>query len=442
MNPPRSIMGGSRLASCLALLASPVSHAFELSGLTSTPLEPACVDGCEATDRSPVSLMQLNLGIHPGSHGATLEVSDEPLPAGRTILSTNPRATAEWMVTYYGNAYLLPSFGECAEAERAAVVLDLGFNKTQLMVFVKPKTSLGGDLDPNVMIPRVEQVVVELFEHEANYTSWFDNHDGFRANSFELSKAFEDGYNVGIFEHALANGEVTRQEYIMFFFPYTMYGIQNVNSVAGSSRSDAPVDLPRFMLQDCRDGGFGLGGEGVAPSLLQKAHSQYWKATFMANNPGTALDFAIKVLGAGMGDSPYEWPVEEGCTGATWAQFETSRFQLHFVNSNQYQPHKDTIKDFTNRVLSVRDLKAGNFDDYMYNSFIMRVRSLDTYVKRLQAESIDYMLLNVGKGEYALFASIPDNDITFQLRSFHVTVEDPTPLEMCTQQFGQYWGAL
>merc|ERR1719188_1938275 len=104
------------------------------------------------------------------------------------------------------------------------------------MVFVKPEASaLGDDLDPNAMIPRIEKAAAEVFENAANYTSWLDNHDGFRANSFDLSGAFEAGYKIGIFTHDLVSGESTTQQYIMFFFPYTMYGIQNVDSTPGLS---------------------------------------------------------------------------------------------------------------------------------------------------------------------------------------------------------------
>jgi len=425
------------------------SHAVGMAPVTACAEKGACGG---ADEQSPVALMQLKLGVRTGSLSSRRMITaDEPEVFGRTILSADPRATAEWVAKYYKDAEVLPSFGECEEAERAAVLLHLGDDFSQLMVFVKPITSLHSDLNPNVMIPRIEQTVLDMFRGMSNYTSWYDAHDGFRSDSFLLEEALADGYSIGNFKHVETDGSVNSANYIMFFFPHTMYGVQNANRDQG----DLPEGMPEFFLEDCRgrdDGDYALSllehprrRDGVpSPSPPDDGERErvvsplsWWKGTFMANNPGKAADFAVKVLNATEVPNPYSQPVV-GCTSAAWVQFEVSGFQLHFVNSAGYQPHEDTIKAFTQRVLSNRDLKAGHFDPYMYNSFIMTVKSLDPYVERLQAQSLDFLLVKAGEEQLALFISVPDNDITFQLRSAHLSVEAPTPVEMCTQQFGGY----
>mmetsp|Transcript_117060 Transcript_117060/g.303580 ORF Transcript_117060/g.303580 Transcript_117060/m.303580 type:complete len:420 (+) Transcript_117060:82-1341(+) len=413
----------SQMVSCMLLLLALLSCVRD------------CECGCDSSEEGLLSLMQLYLGPAErdfGTRETAQAADDEILPYGRTVLSTNPRETVEWMATYYSNVIRLPELEVCDGIERAAVLLDLGLNQTQLMIFVKPAAQFGHDLDPGITISRIEKSVAEVFAGRATYTSWFDSHDGFRVNHFDPIRAFADGHEVGVFDHNFERGPETSQHYVMFFLPHTMYAIQNGGSNIGVDQDDG---LPEFLITGCRDGERGdrkLGGGGST--------QVYWKATFRANNPGTALDFVVKVLNAAVIGCPYSWPANEGCTGGVWTELPISKFQLHFVNSPQYQAREDTIKNFTDRVLSRRDLKAGLLDPYMYNSLILSVKSLDPYIERLRAHGYDFLLADVSRGQHALIVCIPDNDITFQLRSAHINSDTraTTLSNTCPQRFSDY----
>jgi len=71
-----------------------------------------------------------------------------------------------------------------------------------------------------------------------------------------------------------------------------------------------------------------------------------------------------------------------------------------------------------------------------YNSLVFMVNSLDEYLLRLKARSMPYTLMHTGSKQYALFMIIPENAITVQLRSQHVSVEEPISESICTQGFG------
>lgn len=382
--------------------------------------ESACVaEECTA-------LLQVNVKVKASSLGSgASEESDEPHPVGRTILATDPLSAAQWMVKYYENATLLPDLPGCASGERVGVKHDLGSGGTQILIFVKPSAAIGGDSFSEV-IDGTHVAEIEMFAEGSglNYTSWLDNNDGFQITTFDITAAVDDGELVGKAFHYLDNGGVFGGD-VVYFISHTMYAIDQVH---GGMASKASGDL---NMNDCM---LSSSTSGTTSSR------RWWKASYAVVDPAAAYSFAEKVLGAEPGFAQYPWPPVEGCTAETVARFPESGFELHFVSSRpEYQNTKNAIQEFTEMVLGLRDLSAGILDAYMYDSLIMTVKNLDPYIERLRAQSLDFLLLNVGTGEYALFMTITGSGSVVQLRSKSVSVASPMDTRFCMQEFPIDW---
>jgi len=173
------------------------------------------------------------------------------------------------------------------------------------------------------------------------------------------------------------------------------------------------------MADDCRI----FGGTGV--------NAGWWKSTLVAANPEAAALFAVAVLGASLVDSAYEYigHVPPECTAAAWVRLPglspgPGNFELHFVRASElYQKFPGEINAYTQQVRSLRNLTAGTFDAFMYNSLMLHVDSLDPFVQRLQKLNLPALASRTGPHEFALFLDVPENDIIIQLRSEHLTVE-------------------
>jgi len=378
--------------------------------------ESACVaEECTA-------LMQVNVKVKASSLGSgASEEGNEPLPVGRTILSTAPQEAAAWMVQYYENATLLSDLPGCANGDRAGVKLDLGSGETQILIFIQPS---GGKwpVPFSEVIDATHIATIEVFEKGSglNYTSWLDNNDGFQSTSFDISTAVDDGELVGKAFHYLDDGEVLGGD-VVYFVAHTMYAIDQVH---GGMSSKSAGDL---YMNDCM----------LSSSTSRRTSSRrpWWKASFAVGDPAIAYSFAEKVLGAEPGVAQYPWPPAKDCTAEKVARFPESGFELHFVSSPEYQSPRNAIQVFTEMVLEFRDLSDGAFDPFMYNSLIMTVKNLDPYIERLRAQSRDFLLLNVGTSEYALFMTIPGSDSMVQLRSKSVSLASPMDKDSCLQEF-------
>mmetsp|Transcript_2254 Transcript_2254/g.5645 ORF Transcript_2254/g.5645 Transcript_2254/m.5645 type:complete len:426 (-) Transcript_2254:67-1344(-) len=389
--------------------------------------ESACVaEECTA-------FMQVNVKVKATSLiSRASEESDEPYPVGRTILATNASAAAAWMVKYYENAKLLPDLPGCAIGERVGVEHELGIGGTQILIFVTASDAIGADSTGQV-IDGTHTAEIEAFGNWSplNYTSWFDNHDGFQQTTFNYSAAVDDGELVGTTFHYLDNGEEFRSN-LVHFIPNTMHAIEQV------VHEGQAENLGEYLyLNDCMLSSSIIGNADRFQEFQKLGASSrtWWKASFAVVDPVAAYSFAERVLGAEPGVAQYPWPPVEGCTAETVARFPESGFELHFVSSPAYEKPENSIQEFTEMVLSVRNLAAGVFDAYMYNSLIMAVKNLDPYIERLRAQTLDFLLLNVGTGEYALFMTIPGSYSIVQLRSKSVSVASPMDTRSCLQEF-------
>merc|ERR1719277_527275 len=160
------------------------------------------------------------------------------------------------------------------------------------------------------------------------------------------------------------------------------------------------------------------------------------KSTHMAAKPGVAVKFMVDILGAEPFEGDFPWPPQENCTAAQWVIFPDIHFEVHFVLNSPWEVHGFSIQDMAEMMDGTASLKSGTLTATMYSSLVLTVDSLDQYILRLQAQSMPVLLMRFDSEQYALFMVIPENAITVQLRSQHLSVEAPVTPGMCTQDFG------
>lgn len=222
------------------------------------------------------------------------------------------------------------------------------------------------------------------------------------------------GLPVPLYTHL--RGEVRTDALVQI--PHTLQTIQQ--NLPGDQ---VPEDVPSVYYDDCR-------GDDNPPDYTPP----WWKSTFVAANPAVAADFAANVLGASRLQCPYTLDAPVNCTSASWVELPGTKFQLHFVRASGFQRYPGEIDAYTQQVRSIRNITAGVFDRFMYNSLVLGVGSLDPFVERAQVLGLPFMVAQVALGQYAMFLDVPENDIIIQLRSDHVSEEVSMVPEMCTQQ--------
>jgi len=259
------------------------------------------------------------------------------------------------------------------------------------------------------------------------YTPWVDNHDGYHYGPF-------DGGSVMNISAAL-DGDVPMEIYgvdslpneMRTYVPGTLWtvDIHLHNLSSETSRQLDTLDLvpdPDY----CR--------ESVLSPPIRPG---WWKATYMAARPEVAAQFMVDIFGAQHIESPYPWPPRQNCTAAKWVDLPQLQFELHFVLSLEWQPANFSIQEQVQEMSGYRALESGIFHVSMYNSLVLFVDSLDLYILRLKARSLPYMLMVVDSQQYALFMIIPENAITVQLRSQHLSVQATISEALCSEDFGQ-----
>jgi hypothetical protein len=291
---------------------------------------------------------------------------------------------------------------KCTGGTRAAVKLNLGDGSTALYVFIKD--GQGAEEDHTFLKAKLNaQKAWDAFCKDGTEDLWLNNHDAFPTDLIRYDEALNDGI--------ICSPEVLRLQ-----VPYTLWTIELV----------APANLAGLIQ--------GSSGAGVATTAcrdfsVQLTYKKAWrKSTFMVSDSLKALKFAIDILGAVQIQSPYPWPPVENCTVALWGELAND-VQLHFVESPTW-----LLTEMDERVAG--GLASGTWDRLMYNSLILSVDSLDPFVERLQARGSPFFITRIGS-ELSLFAEMPGNAVTVQLRSSHVSNAEPVPMgsETCMENF-------
>lgn len=369
--------------------------------------------------------MQLKPQLHRSSLGADRAGADI-MPIGRSFLSTDPAASAAFFLKYFKATKVeVPS---CEAAEKTVVQVETGPGAKAIFGFVKADVlpAMKGDMNPQSLVPLMSEAVSDVFsgKDEGKYISWIDSHDGFNNTYFDFTQALADGVDVGIFDWTATPPilGITR-----VLVPHTLFTFE----IIVHKELLEPYNLPYYEAEDCRD-------DLSMPSNkdIFNGNQPWFKTTFMSADPEAAANWSIAVLGAEAFSAPYPWPPVEGCTAAKWVLFPEQQYMMHFVlSSEDLQGKEGSVGDFRDQLELFREKTEGAFDQYMLNSVILRVGSLDPYVERLKAQGLTYMVYK-SEGEFMLFTEIPKNAMTVQLRSQQYTGAESQVEELCAQSFG------
>jgi len=394
------------------MLAAVAAAAAAAGGAGSCPAE---VGSCvRESEEVPTALMQLKAKVQRGD-----QPSEMLLPMGRTFLSTDPAASANFLVKFYhAEIVALPA---CAGTERAAVRMPALYREDAgwlpVIVFIKDDSLPIGDVDLGGLMGSMNETLVRAASGIDN-AYWFhlDNHDGW-TNDIILSgieNEISTSVPVAGYYH---NTEISTELDAMVQIPQTMQTIQ--------MHVIDPANIPPVLQLDCR-----------SDTLIESPENSWWKSTFSAANPEAAAGVAVNVLGASRIDCPYPPVAGPNCSAAIWVKLPGSELQLHFVKAPESQAYPGEMQAFTRQVRSLRNLTAGRLDRFMYNSLMLKVSSLEPFVERAQALGLPFLVVRVGPEEQALFLDVPENDITIQLRSTHIGVASQTLPEWCAQNLG------
>merc|ERR1719436_2192921 len=104
------------------------------------------------------------------------------------MISMDPHASAKFFLNYFAGSEALDLPG-CAEGERAAVDLDIGWGKRALYVFIKDETKPVGNMTPSVLVSIAEKDWADVMAERAPSTMWAEFHDALTKSTFLLEKA-------------------------------------------------------------------------------------------------------------------------------------------------------------------------------------------------------------------------------------------------------------
>jgi len=375
-------------------------------------------------EEAPTALMQLKAKVQRGS-----PLSEPPLPMGRTFLSTDPAASAKFIVEFYhGELVELPV---CAGVERAAVRMPALFSEATgwrpVIIFIQDDSLPIGDVDLAGIIGSMNKTITRAAMGVQNLY-WFhlDSHDGWSNDlTWEgVEKEVAASVPVAGYQH---KGKTDIDALVQI--PQTMQTI--------SMYIADPRNIPVVLQDDCRVDDVALVEVPVVPQYERpNPNGAWWKSTFFAANPEVAASVAIKVLGAEQIVAPYPLVAGPNCTAAAWVSLPGSGLNLHFVNAPEYQAYPGEMQSFIRQVRSLRNLTAGRLDRFMYNSLMLKVSSLEPFVERAQAAGVPFLMVRAGPEEQALFLDVPENDITIQLRSKYVGMASQAVPDWCAQNLG------
>jgi len=351
--------------------------------------------------------MQLNMAVQGVGHHRGGSASLKPV--GRTFTSTNPAASAAFFTTYF-DAHVVPLTPLAGADEQVGVDITIGPSSHVRYIFVKDQSKPAGNLSLNVLVPQVEASVIDVFQSHSGWSSWVDNHDGFDYNPdlFKVERALADGVPM-LLQFAV----------LRLYIPYTLWTLEIRQ--AGLFLSSLPIPRMDTLEDPCRVSTFD-------PSRYFDVAWQ--KSTFSTADLHAAADFAQTILGAVEVISAVPPTLPSDCPEARWFILEDAPFALHFVNYGANRTSQGVMSTgrFVKHVESLRDLNAGVFDQYMHNSLVLNVSSLDPYLLRIRHQALPHLILRVDAEQIALWVDVPRNGIIFQFRSTHVSVASPTEM--------------
>jgi hypothetical protein len=352
--------------------------------------------------------MQVKSSVH--SRGLSVRVAgSEPIPTARTFISLEPESSAKFFAEYFYGAKRV-QLSSCKEGERAVVDVQLSEGTVARYVFIEDKTPPTGDICPGELVPIKEQSWEACMAGKVNGTIWADNHDAFLATTFNRNKALADGVQIRDGPAGIYRVNIPSTLWIIELHPL-------------DELADPQDPLSYLPPDDSSD-------------VAHPIYSYPWlKSTFMTADPPAAVNFSIGVLGALQIDSEFSWPPPAGSTGSLWVSFPESGYQLHFPYSPQFELEGPGVKEFAAAVESARNLEAGVFDGWLYESLVLSVASLVPFMERLNQGAHPFLLAQLCDGEFALFADIPKTGITIQLRSSDAGGAKPWALDMCLETF-------
>mmetsp|Transcript_9950 Transcript_9950/g.31585 ORF Transcript_9950/g.31585 Transcript_9950/m.31585 type:complete len:446 (-) Transcript_9950:19-1356(-) len=366
-------------------------------------------------------------------HKAKIDRSLPPLrPWGRSFYSTDPDASAKYITRYFKHARLANSSGvvgsKCPGQTTVVEYCPKPTAPCVVMTFVKDKTKPSGkhsiDMFVNASNSEFARIAGDSMRGTRSYSPWVDFHDGWRGEDFDAQLAIQDGLQ---FQYYLV--------VLRLPFPGTMWTMELHSYDSGLQKH--MIDSPDL----CRRGWFDLLIAKETDS--SEKGNGWWKATFGAPDPVAAADWAVKNLGAIKVRGPYPDPPVKDCVFVQWVVLpdgisnnpfgRPSGFMMHFVQEpRKWEGGNVTVKAFAEMQESVRDLEAGIFDSFMYNSLILWADSLDPYVERFKSTKTPFLARRVGDDDtFAVFVDVPGNGIVLQLRSRHLTATHSPRNNIC-----------
>eukprot|EP00933_Yihiella_yeosuensis_P050972 TRINITY_DN4878_c0_g1_i1.p1 TRINITY_DN4878_c0_g1~~TRINITY_DN4878_c0_g1_i1.p1 ORF type:complete len:431 (+),score=65.21 TRINITY_DN4878_c0_g1_i1:106-1398(+) len=356
-----------------------------------------------------------------------LVASQQPLltPIARTFISSDPKRSADWWLRYLTGTKRVESWLKADPSCQETDAIEIEYNGEKMsMIFIKDRVRPYGKVHPNAFAESSDREWEKIMDREMNYSPWVDFHDGLTWSLFNADAFTEDNVKYQRYSDNVLRLNVPETAWtlelvaINYLSPPPTISKSSVKSWIG-----AVYDNPDL----CRH---------VEPV---HATRMWWKATFAAVDPPRAVKFAEKVLGAYHIESPYPWPPEGNCTAALWARLPTADgsngIEFHFVESPAYPQGNPGIADFHKAQRDIRDLDKGTFDQYLYNSMVLKADSLDPFIDRLRSEKTPFLLFEMDhqKKFFSLFFSFPGNEaIVIQIQASEVTKAVPKPYSSCT----------
>lgn len=365
------------------------------------------------------------------------------LRVGRTVLTTDPVSAADVFVRRLGGRILsdaqeatVPLGFLSSDNSACATIVTVELNSSfssQRIQFIYDQSASGGYqtwisnvthsalLDYKAMIGDADEPLL--------YSPWEDNHDGYSPTDMINLTALDTDIGGFHFEGPVYRGYVpgSLQQWETPNGPPTVNMASGYTGWPGNCRNGPLNDLYNEV------GWLGTG---------------WFKATFSTFAPLEAENLTIAVIGGEHVQSAYPenrhlWD-DLGCSHFTrWVLYNLTlpsgaheHFMIHFVESNSTMDESMDVSgsidphDFSRQVLAQRQLGAGVFDSWLYNSIVLQVADLTPHkhaLDRLGEPYVERRILGT-QPACALWFSIPGSSYAMQLMAPEGCAASSTPV--------------
>jgi len=441
------------------LVAIAANHGFAWQEHRRHPPSPHASECAVGVCQQDMQLLQKAISWQPLQPMA--EVLPELMPLARSLTTENPEALAEYFVKYYGaqrvstNMTMHMQTGCGVEFVGVQLSRQDGLYRSPqdkyTLYLVKDDRKWAG-LMPRDTFSRLSDDAYDdmiTSRKSKDHRPWVDFHDGIQDSWRWLEDPSKPNFNK-------KEGARSIKELVQDSVPVQNLGYKTMRSnipntshfleIDGVGRLDYFVDDgEESWWKSSQEADSGCRtvtnpdlvngtSSAIDGKTLYHWESLWYKATHFIEESGlnAASEFAKNALGFVPISPGFPEPKQDGCIGAKWNARSTGDwFQLHFVSSSPPFPDMGA-SSYHDYQSSIRNLKSGCFDHYLYNSLILWSDSLDPFVRRLRQLDTPFLALKLQDQLFSLVFSFPNNAaIVIDIRSSELSEAEYEHFDPC-----------